>query len=1229
MAPVDTDRNLLFGLLALKNGLIDQAALVAAFTAWSRDKGRSLADHLVDLGHLDAQRRAAIEAIAGLHVQALGGDPGKSLAILAAGRSTRETLSRAGGPDVETTLGHVGSAAGSTQDDDNPDRTDDYAVGSATSNGQRFRILRPHARGGLGAVFVALDSELDREVALKQILDDRADDPTSRYRFLIEAQITGGLEHPGIVPVYGLGTYGDGRPYYAMRFVRGDSFKEAIDQFHSGSTVGTGTGSGNRMTRNAEPLSAGPACNSVSPDLELRKLLRRFLDVCNAIEYAHSRGVLHRDIKPANIILGRHGETLVVDWGLAKPTGHVEQATDSGERLLMPHSASGSSETLPGSALGTPAYMSPEQARGDLEQLGPRSDVYSLGATLYCLLTGKPPFEGNAIDVIPAVQQGAFQPPRSLVPSIDRALEAVCLKAMALDPADRYATPKALGEEVERWMADESVAAYRESWTRTLTRWLTRHRTGVTAVGAAMLVALVGLVAVLGVQARANGQLTAKNAELDVAFRREAEARKEAQINFNLALKAVDDYLTSVSENTLFKLQDSVDIRRLRQELLNSALMYYKDFVKQRSQDPLLRRQLARAYFRVGQITREVESPNQAIEAYRQAQAIWEPLVAADPADQELQGLLAESYLALGKLQDTAPYLDLDEAMKSLRRALAILEPLAAANPLEPSCQSSLADCYSEIAAIQARRDQPGESLVLLEKAKAIVQDLINRYPDKHAYQKTLAEITNVLGYACYKLGNNDEALKSFHEVQSICGTVSKQVTVGPKPLWLLNLLALSHSNIGWIHQGKRDLENTLKSFEQSLDYRSAMVDSHPSVTEYKVKLGLTCREIATVQHEAHQDAKAFLSIQRSIDVLKAVARAQPDQAGYHSELGLSWNFLGVLYDEARKNIDALAPFEQAVAEQQQAVDKGNEVDDYRGYLANHLDNLGEQFVDLGRVAEGLPLYRRSLTIFRNLTSAHPKDRVYAREVLKSLIRLGTIERHDGDSAAARKSFTDARTILDRESGDPSGDAAVQVLLGAALDQEANALFDQGLAEEAKQRLQRASVLLQPGPGQAMSDMESAEKHRSHSDVLYVLGLAPDPGEMGVEQRRWRSEVLWDLARVLRALKLRAEAEKADGEREAMWQERPPGELVGLAFRLLERALLIGYGKTSVSDRARAVRELELAEAADCLRLAISRGFNDLRKLRSHPDSTFLLSRDDVKPLIMDMAFPDRPFGDQ
>ena len=442
------DYHLLLGIVALQLGFVRREQLISATRSWLADKSQPLDAHLIAQGGLRPEDRDLLAPLVARHWENHSGDTQRSLAGLADVSSLAEELRSLGDEGIDETLSLIHGGTEATNAGPSPTHMSD---GGMTGNSGdespiqdvRFRILRTHAKGGLGEVYVAQDTELNREVAVKEIQNKYADDESSRLRFLLEAEVTGGLEHPGIVPVYGLGRYADGRPFYAMRFIRGHSLKEAVDAFHAS------TRSRNKEKDPSEPSDFASSSKADFSGVDFRKLLGRFIDVCQAIEYAHSRGVLHRDLKPGNIMLGKYGETLVVDWGLAKTQERDEYHSESGETTLRPASASGSAPTMMGTAIGTPAFMAPEQAAGRVDELGSASDVYSLGATLYYVLTGRPPFAQLQLqELLANVAKGDFPRPRQVDGHVPAALEAICLKAMSLRQADRYATPNELAEDV-------------------------------------------------------------------------------------------------------------------------------------------------------------------------------------------------------------------------------------------------------------------------------------------------------------------------------------------------------------------------------------------------------------------------------------------------------------------------------------------------------------------------------------------------------------------------------------------------------------------------------------------------------------------------------------------------------------------------------------------------------------------------------------------------------------
>jgi serine/threonine-protein kinase len=1155
MAAKTADRDLLFGLLALQVGLIDQGQLVAAFQSWTRDKARPLAEYLAARGDLDTEQCAGVEAMVGLHLKKHRGDAERSLAAIPAGRSTRQSLAALGDPVIEHSLTQL--ASGSEED---ADQTASYALGTATSDGQRFRVLRPHARGGLGEVSVALDEELHREVALKQILDKHAYDPTSRVRFVREAEITGGLEHPGIVPVYGLGTHGDGRPYYAMRFIRGDTLREAADRFHADETLKNDPG------RRA---------------LELRKLLRRFTDACNALGYAHSRGVLHRDIKPGNIIVGKYGETLVVDWGLAKATGRFDPGSEPGERTLIPSSASGSAETLPGSALGTPAYMSPEQAEGDLEHLGPRSDVYSLGATLYYLLTGRAPVEGDIGEVLRAVQRGERTPPRQLDATIDRALEAVCLKAMALKPEDRYASPRGLAEDIEQWMADEPVAAYPERRLERTARWLRRHRTltygGATALAGITLVATIATFV------------------LNDARCREADARGEAESNFRTALEAVDNYLTNVSENRLLKEQDTIDIRTLRQDLLKSALPFYEKFVHQRNKDPKLQEQLANAYFRLGDITRVIGSSQDALRYYRSAQNIWDQLASTDSANLEFQSRLADCDLAIGRSIASE---NLPESLNWLTSALKIYKELVNQRPADPRFQAKLGSCCSEMALCLSNRKEIDKSLDYLNQARTIFQDLIKSHPDQIDYKMDLAEIINRIGYLDFTGIHYPAALEHYREFQKLSLEILNAVKKGPKPLKIQDMLALSYFNIAVMYRDRADAERSLEASGKAVEYWSRLVEVAPSVTSYMRDLGMAYFSRAWTQHQIGRDSDALASADQALAIHKRLIDDEPENLGHQADRADVLNFKGVVFYEARKNDEALRIFEEILQLRRSILRRSSGIDRRKVDLCAALQNLAETHFYKGEVAKGLSLRNEEIGLRRELSAAHQEDRGYALDLADAYVGLGDSQRLSADLRGAGDSYDQAKTVIKPLLAAHPDDGELQCKLARALERKANSLDD--LAKSA-----------------ATLDLlrEAAKFAREALKAKASLGK---PAEV-------LSEALWNLARLLRSRGDEQGASQMDRERNDLWKDRPAAELVDLAKLQAARAQEIDPNSMQPSELSEWVRKLDLDQAAESIKLAIKLGASDISKLKNNPDLAAILEREDVKPLLQSPHTSDKP----
>jgi serine/threonine protein kinase len=942
MNKLRADRNLLYGILALQMGFITKDALIAGMEAWVSARWKPLDHILIEQRKLSPDDHPLIEQVV-QHLLEKHDDPRKCLTVFDPDLMDplRDRLRLIGDPELLDSITDPDSGASNGQQAD-PDGTTAWAgasldeatvpPSSTRPNPQpdRFRILKPHARGGLGEVYLAWDEELERNVALKEIRFEHSQSQRLRERFVREAEINGNLEHPGIVPVYALGAHPDGRPYYAMRFVQGETLKVALERFHE----------------------EGPRLDPAEWAIGLRQLLRRFMGICDAIDYAHSRGVLHRDLKPANILLGKFGETLIIDWGLAKIIGRTDvKLADKAEAEAAVHLAAEDSHfpTLAGETLGSPPFMSPEQARGCHDELTSASDIYSLGATLFAVLTGRTPVSGSkTAEVLQKVGRGEIILPSKANTRVPRALEAICLKAMQLKPADRYPSAGALADDLECWLDDRSVAIYKDSASTRLLRW-SRHHKSLVAGSLALLVATFGgvvLFALIEVEQKRQAVIAQQQTEA---------ARRRAKDHLSVGLDVVDQLVT-FGDRQLITRMSTAD----RDHFLRAASNFIHQFREREPGDQTVQIQTAQLARRLANLQRLTGKFDQADPFYSEALLILGNLNKQSPSPQ-VSDLLAETLIDQGEAWLTRGRATQAEVV--FQKAVGIARENAQASPKDLALQRTLARGISRLGSshlVLGRTDV----VTLNQEALSIAQPLaeiawptirekvVNGQILPLTDQLDLIQARYTLAEGWEQAGRPDEAENQLREALKLTSLLATRFQGYPIAeidffqSWVETRLARL------LAQGSKN-EESLSLLDDAVTRLENLVKRSSDIPHFIAALADALAARAAAHERSHSIAKAKDDAeagQKALTPLLSDYRDIPDYANLMAEVLATQGRMA-----RREGADPKAHFEKAIRYQKTATTKCRENPAFARRLADYEALLKESGTTARPVEKSAP----------------------------------------------------------------------------------------------------------------------------------------------------------------------------------------------------------------------------------------------------------------------------------
>ena len=1071
-----------------------------------------------------------------------------------------------------------------------------------TMIGGRYKLIEAIGEGGMGTVWLAEQREpVRRKVAVK-LVKAGMDSKSVLARFEAERQALAMMDHPNIAKVFDGGMTDQGRPYFVMEFVKGVPLTEYCDHAR----------------------------------LSLKERLNLFVPVCQAVQHAHQKGIIHRDLKPSNILICLYdGKPVpkVIDFGLAKAMH--QSLTDQ------------SLHTAFGMMVGTPLYMSPEQAEHNNLDVDTRTDIYSLGVILYELLTGSTPLERQQLKdaafneilrlikevepqkpstrlsgsaSLPSVAAQRSIDPRHLQRSLAGELDWIVMKTLEKERSRRYETANGLARDIERFLNDEAVEACPPSTAYRLKKFLRKNKGKAIAAGAVMMALVLGIIgtgwgllSAEAAKAAANlsaAQAIASEEQTRTALAQEYVARKRAQA---AEARTLASYRDSTDDAIKDLIASKDELSHKERNYLQKTLKRWQAFADEHADDSLGRNYRAEGHFHVAEIWDHLGESTAARASYEQARDIWQKLVDQFPTVPDYQIDLASSHSNLGVLLK-----DLGEtsaARSAYEQARDIRQKLVTQFPAVPEYQNHLAKSHGNLGLLQNALGDFAAARTACEQARDIQQKLVEQFPAVPEYQNDLASSHGYLGILLKNLGETSAARTSYQQARDIRQKLVEQFPAVPE---YQRSLADSHHNLGLLlyDLGKTTAART--SCEQARDIRQKLVTQFPATPEYQHLLASSHNILGSMLRDLGETTAAQTAHEQARDIWRKLVEQFPTVPSYQYSLVGSHVNLGNLLTDLGENTAAQTSYQQACERGQKLVEQLPTVPKYQIYLANANNNLGSLLNRLGENTAARTSYEQARDIRQKLVTQFPSIPEYRSKLADSHNNLGALLNSLGKLKEARTEYATSHSIRQQLVDQFPNVPAYRIQLGNNFSNYGELLKDEGQLDESLIWFDKAIQTL---------DALYEKDQRLVSSTQYLAGSLEGRSQAFHQLKRY-DDALKDLDRaielnvpqfmaLLRSDRARSRAqidETAEALAEAIEvakaDPKASGEYYNLVLFNLACTYAITSGKIADKPQEYANRAMEL------LSNAIAAGYNKADSLAKDPDLAPLREREDFKQLL-------------